>query len=232
MKHPGLNDSMLQAAETLSPDASAALGLTMTFARQFESFSNRTWVQSINPDIEQITAYIQQRRQTIREQQGTISALQQKVQDIDAAAIAQQCREEVVKSLTADNAPLGKGGFLERFASATVGSESSLGQTQAALESVNLGALSNSISDIRTATVGPQSSLGKIETALGSSSLLALSATLDKISEAVTTRDATGNTTTVIQHMGDVAGAVVKRKADGSVSNVVDILSEVHSATH
>ncbi|KAG9584186.1 hypothetical protein KCU77_g3290, partial [Aureobasidium melanogenum] len=75
IKHPGLDDAMLQAAATFSPDASAALALTTTFALQFETFSNRKWVHSINPDLEQITAYIQEQRATIRKQQETISAL-------------------------------------------------------------------------------------------------------------------------------------------------------------
>ncbi|KAH0368010.1 hypothetical protein KCU65_g4267, partial [Aureobasidium melanogenum] len=247
MKHPGFDDTMLQAAETLSPDASAALGLTMTFARQFESFSNRTWVQSINPDLEQITAYIQQQRQTIREQQEaikeqqeTISALQQKVQDIDPATIARQCREEVVKSLMANNAPLGRGGYLDRIAGATVGPQSSLGKIstatvgpQSSLEKIQttLESVNTSISGISTATVGPQSSLAKIETAVGSKTLLALSNSLDDILNAVTTQDAGGNTTTVMHHVGNVVGAVYKRDVHGNVTNVGDLLTEVHSAT-
>ncbi|KAG9672820.1 hypothetical protein KCU99_g4636, partial [Aureobasidium melanogenum] len=253
IKHPGLDDAMLQAAATFSSDASAALGLTTTFALQFETFSNREWVQSINPDLEQIATYIQEQRATIREQQEIISALQQQARATDPAAIAQQCREEVIKSLTAENAPFGQGGLLDRISSATVGPQSSLGKSQAALESVH------------TATVGPQSSLAQaqghlakmaapdfiskplqdlkasvdqqntgissIQNAIGSETLSALSKALDDVLNAITTTDAGGNTTTVMHRMGDVVSAVFKRDTNGMVTNVGDLLTEVHSAT-
>ncbi|KAG9584189.1 hypothetical protein KCU77_g3289, partial [Aureobasidium melanogenum] len=68
-----------------------------------------------------------------------------------------------MKSLTADNAPFGKGGYLHQISSATVGPQSSLGKTQAALKSANLDALNTSISDIRFDTVGPQSSFAQAQ---------------------------------------------------------------------
>ncbi|KAH0168243.1 hypothetical protein KCU67_g3559, partial [Aureobasidium melanogenum] len=253
MKDSGLDDVMVQGGAALSPDASAALDLTLKVARNFERFSKQAWVESVNPDLEQITAYIQEQRATIREQQDTISALQQQAQAIDPAAIAQQCREEVMKSLTADNAPFGQGGLLDRISSATVGPHSSLGKTQAALESVHTATvglqsslaqaqghlarmaapdfISKPLQDLKASVDQQTIGISSIQNAIGSKTLSALSESLDDVLNAITTTDAGGNTTTVMHRMGDVVSAVFKRDTNGMVTNVGDLLTEVHSAT-
>ncbi|KAK6000936.1 hypothetical protein QM012_003019 [Aureobasidium pullulans] len=235
---PGLKKIMLEAA-TISPD----VGLATTVAQKLDRFSKTEMIQSVNPDVQYITTYIQQQRDIIRQQQETISALQEKAHNVDPAAIAQQCCEEVIKSLTANNAPFGKGGILDQIGSATseihhatVGPQSSLSKAQTDLAKMTAPVfIHNPLQDIKTSVNQQQNNISSIRDATVGSNRTGVdharrpSNSLDEILDAVTTKDTDGNTTTMGQQMGDVIGAVVKRSPDGSVTNICDLLSDVHS---